>query len=293
MGHEEHRVHLPAAELAPAFAMMAIGHLLEQRQPPLIQLHGNGLVGRHGGLVLLVGGSGVGKSTLSGLLPDSVLVTEDLLILEPSSRLLHPFPRAAALKQPSATSRGEALRLDGRTVYLEQRAHVVTEPIRLAGARVILLRRPQPEDTPSSQRMAFSSLPESLRRELEEEAGAPLQTVRGSNSVVVEWSSTSRPEVLARAGTLALKHGAFMLGTGDARASAPPAHEPAIRSLKGSEALPALLPHLRRYGAPAREHGRCLMQLAGLFTDAEFHELTVGGTPQDTAALIRGLAQGR
>src|SRR5690606_29907161 len=124
----------PCAETTGALiAPMVLARMLCAANPALRILHGNAV--RVGGrLILLLGESGGGKSTLSSELltsdPEAALVAEDWLLVDADLGVLHRFPRAATVREADGSERR----------FTPER--IVSEAVLpLEGAAAFLLRR--------------------------------------------------------------------------------------------------------------------------------------------------------
>jgi len=272
------RVAFAAPSLAPAHLAIVLGMLIEQERPALLQLHGNA-VETPGGTLLLVGPSGVGKSTITRELHGR-LVSEDLLLVDPAERLLWPFPRASALKGGS-----QATRLDGIEVDYVGSTGTGSQPRRLdKGVLVLLDRTPTERPALPGTRLGFSHWTPEL-----EVALAPDFVDRRDHSVVARWERALSPEEVAAAAKVALGHSALLLAE-PPEALGPVASAPDAQPMPLREAVVALLPHLRTYGLGAMAPGQRAIRLAAALQSLDTWRFRVGGSPAESAQLLRQIA---
>lgn len=290
-------IRTSSPELSAPLTGLLIARELARRLPHLLHLHGNALLDPNGGLVLLVGSSGAGKSTLAGeLSPDFRVVAEDLLLLDPDRCLLHAFPRAATIRGGSGgcapwlgLGRGDSLKT------LAPGGSAPPAPSYLVGAARVVLVGAVPAPGPGEPgRFAWVSrwdgevLPALVAK------GLPVCDVRAVGHLgEVEYERELLDHELEVEGRVLQDKGIVVLMRGAARPSAgervfPPS--PGIRALAVAEALPRLLQHVVIYDAGGRPAGDCLVRLARALAGASFHGLQPGGTPAETAGLVRALA---
>lgn len=296
-----HPVVVPGPHLIPAITTILLGKLLERSRPDFLFLHGNGLVHRQsGGVLLLLGASGSGKSTLSALLQegDWELLAEDLLIVDPAERQVHPFPRAATVRGGDEGLAWAGLGEESEAKRLRPASGKVERAGSLEGARVVLLGSPTAAAGESSDGKLchwITTAPAALLRDLGELVAGPVAVIQGRDFPAVVTGPLSAEQEAAFHGVLA-SHGALLLRSVAAHKATAPRlrnfpERPILATLAAGEALPELPAHAIRFGGPRPPAHRTLMTMARAFSQARFLRFASGGTPEQAAAcLAQGLA---
>lgn len=289
------RVDHPAHRGTVAGSLLAQG--LTTTYPDFSILHGNALRSRVGtGVVLLVGASGTGKTTLTRQLAqesaDWEPVAEDVLIIDPDNQLLHPYPRALSIR--SDTNGPHPPEKD-----LHPHPATVLDPVFLAKARVFILCAELPSSTPSS---SFNEQVEvvwlthdspGIREELRH-ARLPLAGVHNEDGMTrLDYMRLLDPKEKRLQAEIFERHGAMILATGGhaREVAVRPAKRPArprVIPLPSGDGVRHCMPHVVRptLEAALTPGGRHFIRLAKALQTAAFSLLIPGGSPRDTAWAI-------
>ena len=315
-----------------AATTILLSRLLSLARPEWLLLHGNGLVVPGSGrLAFLLGDSGAGKTTLTGQLTAAPYmwdhVAEDLLMIEPGARRLHPFPRALAhryrapleggeIGAPAADSLifgfgGDGLPRKNLTEFPGRRS---PEPLPLGDSPLVALLEagdapPNESAAPVSKAGAIEiawlswaggDTLDSLRR-----AGLPVRNLQLHPTVAVATYERplTTPEralqyaMLDQLGILHLHSEARVPGasahatrttSGELRRPA----EPHIEALKPSVGIERLLNFLKKPAVSSGEEtaGRLFFRMAKTLATARFVRFVPGGTPEDSARCLAEVA---
>jgi len=296
-----------------AAATMLLARLLSEARPDLVVLHGNGLRHPDGHPILILGDSGAGKTTLTRQLLASPFdysqIAEDVLILDPASALLHPFPRALAIRTPQ-TPKGAKSATFGFADETRQgrpleEFSATPEPTPLSNSSVFLLGfAPQASDTPTSNATAPSGECAWISWADEEtaatlrQAGLPASDLRIGPSVAeIHYSRVLTNEERALQHRLFEQLEILHLHSqpiqNPVEPEAPLSHpqrpeSPKCESLTPGDGVRCCLSHLRRVtGAQSRgEASRVFIHMAKALSSAKFYRFIPGGTPEQSAALL-------
>ncbi|MDK2971213.1 MAG: hypothetical protein PWP23_968 [Candidatus Sumerlaeota bacterium] len=290
------RVDDPARRAAVTGSLLA--RILTHLNPDFVILHGNALRSRQGkGVVLLVGDSGAGKTTLTRELADGDSsewepVAEDVLIIDPENQVLFPYPRALSIRRENVFPHDD-----------EKEFHPhpggASGPIHLGKARVFLLSAEVPSPTPPSNfdeefEVVWVTHGTPVLRRALKDAGLPLVAFQRTDGIVrLEYMRLlDAREKRTQAGILD-EHGAMILATGvTARdhTARPPVRpsRPRLRSLPAGEGVRHCLPHVVRPSTDSAltPGGRYFLRLARSFQTAAFFLLVPGGSPRDSAWAV-------
>jgi len=297
-GEPPRLLRVAALEFRASATMILLGPILSEQRPDLLILHGNGLLGPDGTLILLVGDSGAGKTTLSmelnarGYEP----FAEDLLLIEDAGAWLLPFPRAAALRDGGPA---DAPVLEGYGGGRASKPLVAPdaaspEPVTLAKARLVMLGPAPVADAPvGGGETAWATWTQVDGIDEVEAAGLPLAKWELNRQMaVLEFDRALAPEERVRLAAILEAHGGLILHTdlGPPVATGPMERPPSpiCTELASADAILACLRHLRRATAEAaaRPPGEAFMRLARAFSQASCHRLVPGGTPAETIDLL-------
>lgn len=300
---QRYRIASPAA--APTVAAALVLRAIAQARPDIEFLHGNALLdGEAGRAVLVVGESGAGKTTLArGLLaadPRIEPLSEDVLVLDPARRALHPFPRTPTVEPAAAPAGAPAW---GGKSLLPWTGTRGTDSVSLDGARVVVLERPRaPSAEPCDDDAALRVLVPWF------DDGAATRIARGCPSFR-GWQRTGdlfelafeplpRAAELRRAAQLLDDGGSLLLATEIAapRAASRAAESPEVgiaRAMDGGEAIAALAAHrISPHPAARSEPGAFMAALARALGTARFVRLRRAAVPADTARIALAAVRG-
>jgi len=318
LGQPQRRVRIAGEGWRLGATQMLLNIGVQEALSGLISLHGNALLHRESNhLLLLLGESGAGKSTLSRELmhavPSLQLASEDMILLDPQASALHPFPRAAGLREAPAEhvvaeSRrrvgfGDAAPEKWIVPYAAGRT-VSPGPIALSGMAksIILLKGPHTRESaenllPGSYEVHLTFVGSELGRRLAESGLEVAEASMGETTAVVRLRSEPTPgqwesiELEAgKDGGLILSHGwqTHQASSGGSTCRSPlPQH--ARRDLV--DVIPALLGHVRRPSVRSSQSPAAVlvMALARLLGSAQVWEFEPGGTPAESTDALRRL----
>ncbi|MCC6548363.1 hypothetical protein IT570_14485 [Candidatus Sumerlaeota bacterium] len=282
-------IRIPSAVFAPSCSTILIGYLLRESLPDAVFLHGNAIVRNDGRLLILLGDSGAGKTTLSQefLSPGLWrLAAEDFLIVDSTSGQLHPYPRAASIRMEHQKG--------GKTHKPVSRFS--PECHSLVDSSVILLKVAAGQESAaqsSSTTLWLSSLPSNLDEAMAELKVTNYQAIETENFHAVAFDQISPSQMYLVARRL-LQSGALPLGTtntreeGNSVVRAFPS-EPGGREISMSDGLHHVMAHRVNFPTRIVPAGRDYMMLAKIFSASRCFEITPGGTPRRTADFIDGL----
>lgn len=326
-GHPASTIQVLSRESRTAATTILLARVLTRARPDWTFLHGNGLlIPDSGRLVFLLGDSGAGKTTLTGQFLTEPYgwehVAEDLLMIEPGARRLHPFPRALAHRYragenadaPPAESLifgfgGDSQPRKNLTEFPSRRAPV---PLPLGEAPLVALLEAAPAPAaarPSApspalipRERAWLSWADGATLDSLRAAGLPAEALRieASVAIVTYARPLTTPEralqytMFEQMGILHLhsesvapdgSHAAHRTASGELRR--PPA--PIIEALKPSEGVQRLMSFLK---TPATNDtaGRLFFRMAQALAEARFVRFVPGGTPEQSAACLAEVA---
>ncbi len=311
---------------ASAAATMLLARLLSEVRPDFVVLHGNGLKGPDGRGVLLLGDSGAGKTTLTRTLLAGgfgmTQVAEDVLVVDPQGGILHPFPRALAIRTGEGGVGEEAtfgFAEEARGGRPLEEFSAAAEALDLAGSSVFLLgfagggagNGEQLAGETAQGERAWLSWADGGTLETMRRAGLPVSALRIGRSVAVvdyerglENSERAlQHRVLEELEILHL-HSAPLVaasrgpenpvepmgGAGERRRP----EAPKCEALGPGDGVRGCLAHLRRVeGVGSKgEASRVFLRLARSLSSSRFYRLVPGGSPQESVALLLEKAAG-
>lgn len=295
------RTRVSDSRARPVLTAILANRLAAEANPAAHFFHANVLVRGDGRGVLLAGASGAGKSTLAGELVRRGfrLLAEDLAIVADGSVL--PFPRAAAVRAGAAEDEVDSVWFvsdTGEAKVLLPPDRPARDPLRVTDLAVVALRRPGVADPANggavtrgwSAWLCHWDAP--LGQALEGAMGVPAGVERDGWRWRVAFPTIPDGQRLAALLHAAEAHGSYVLHTAadgeTTRWDSPPARVPTMAALPHAEGVRNLLRarlSLRPPDPATTGHG-LLVALLAAFRGARFHELLVGGTPEECARLV-------
>lgn len=281
-------ITIPSPDFAPSCTTVLIGYLLRRSLTAAIFLHGNAVIDRNDRVLILLGESGAGKTTLSQQFLSRVgcrLLAEDFLIIDPVMRLLHPYPRAASI------------RAEHQSREKEHRPVVdfCGEARSLENSLVVILQCGREQTSASSSRMSLwlSSIPAGIDSLMQSAGIESFEVNRGAPFPCVTFIAGVGGRMDALGESL-LRAGALPLGTAapDADSKHTPRvfpEEPSGHRMSMADALAAITAHQVRFGSRDESPARNILNLARAFSDASCALVTPGGTPARTVDLVEKL----
>jgi hypothetical protein len=281
----------------PAATTIVVGQLLTSDRPDTLFLHANAVASPTGRVILLAGDSGLGKSTLSRAILDAggALIAEDLAPLGVDPPCVHAFPRAALDRTGSPA--GAKWKGFGAGSEEKSLRRVVESPhtIRpLDGASLVLLESGHAPagDAPPGPWTSWVTPPPTDFGDRLRAHGLPLVAVGPCVGGMAEVSYHRRltsielhseSETAHAAGVLILaREPRDLLPAGPI----PRPPQPILAELTPSQAIPKLLPLLRRPDPDPLSPGSLFLALARLTAGLCCWTLTPGGTPGETVACL-------
>jgi len=305
---------------------MLLARLLSEVRPDFVVLHGNGLKGPDGRGVLLLGDSGAGKTTLTRTLLASgfgmTQVAEDVLVVDPEAGLLHPFPRALAIRTGEETPAEEAtfgFTEEARGGRPLEEFSADGEALDLAGSCVFLLGFPgggaaigeTTRQASARGERAWLSWADGGTLEAMKRAGLPVSALRiGKSVAVVDYDRgldnserALQHRVLEELQILHLHSAPRVASSGGLENPVEPMRgagerrrpeAPQCEALGPGDGVRGCLAHLRRVeGVGSKgEASRVFLRLARGLSSSRFFRLVPGGSPQETAGLLWEKAAG-
>jgi hypothetical protein len=325
--HSSGSIRLLDPRAATAAATMLLARLLSEVRPEFVILHGNGLRHPDGHPLLIMGDSGAGKTTLTRQLLQAEFgcsqIAEDVLVLDPVDSVLHPFPRALAIRTAEDTPGAEATfgfadeTRQGRPLEAFA-AEAMATPLRDASVFLLARAADEPrgetrvqETGPARGERAWVSWADEQTKPALESAGLPVTRLEiGSSVAIIDYGRALTNEERALQHrlfeTLEIMHlhsAPLPASRGWAENPVEPAapagtyrrpESPMCELMEPGEGIRGCLAHLRRVTGVQSpgEASRVFLRLAKALSSARFHRLVPGGTPHQTAILLSHNAGG-
>lgn len=240
-------------------------------RPEVIFLHGNAVV-RDGGLLVIIGASGAGKTTLSLEMLErevsSALLAEDLLAIDAEKGELLPFPRASRIK-------------DGEHRFFRTQERLCLKAESLSGADVVFLR-PDVHKREAAHCIVLSAWTHEARLLVGEALPQESLVEWMDSTPVVSFNvPPSAAQMKQLAGALD-RQGILVLSTampGKGRALKRPTR-PIVRPLAWDEILDEAMANM--VGPISQPGGTLMLALGRAFSRSRCCSMIPGGTPAET-----------
>ncbi|MEO8377033.1 MAG: hypothetical protein ABI579_05120 [Candidatus Sumerlaeota bacterium] len=280
---------IPDQRFAPSSTTILIGFLLRRTMPNAVFLHGNALVDGNDRVMILLGDSGAGKTTLSQefLTRESwELLAEDFLIIDPATRVLHSYPRAASIRSEHQSN-----------IKTRRAPHKFTTRSRsLENSFIIILDRGLKEQLAAAQpqiSLWLSSIPANIDA-IMSDADVAFYDVRQTEPFPCITLNADALPRLRKMGEAFLRAGALPLGT-TAPDTWTTARQPAFPNQPGGHCIPTpdalnrIISNQVIFGIGEELPARNFMNLAKVFSDSSCAIVSPGGSPVGTADFIDAL----